>query len=68
VIAIVGGMMLAGAGTNLVLMLVLQQTITGEGGGPDVPREEDPARFERNFFASAFIAAAGAILLLIAAT
>jgi hypothetical protein len=68
VIAIVGGVMLAGAGTNLVLMLVLQKTITGEGAGPDVPREEDPARFERNFFVTAFIAAAGAILLLIGTT
>jgi hypothetical protein len=68
VIAIVGGVMLAGAGTNLVLMLVLQQTITGEGAGPDVPREEDPTRFERNFFVTAFIAAAGAILLLIGTT
>ena len=66
-IAIVGGVLLASAGTWLVLMLVLQKTLVGERGGEDVPREEDPARFERNFFVLAFLAAAGAILLLIAA-
>jgi hypothetical protein len=68
-IAIVGAVLLASAGTGLVLMLVLQKTIAGEGGGEaDVPREEDPARFERNVFVTAFLAATGAILLLIGTT
>ena len=67
-IAVAGGTLLAGAGTNLVLMLVLQKTIVGEGGGYDVPRDEDPGRFERNFFFTAFAAAAGALLLLISFT
>ena len=65
-IAIAGAVLLASAGTVLVLMLVLQKTLVGEGGGEaDVPREEDPGRFERNVFVAAFLAAAGAILLLI---
>jgi len=67
-IALIGAVLMGGAGTSLVLMLVLQKTIVGEGNGADVPREEDPGRFERNFFFTAFFAALGALLLLIATT
>jgi hypothetical protein len=64
-LAAIGAVILVSAGTELVLMLSLQKSILGEYG-PDVPREDDPARFERRFFFAAFFSALGAILLLIA--